>query len=131
MIPEPFHDSLPKKEHWAREHFVILFALGFDFFANLGDILCSRLRTPGFLESNPYARDIFGNFIWTHQVVYDATWFILAFAVFGVAYLSIRKYSEFVAQWVFAFYFIWDGFRAAGAVIHNFFIWMGWYVPSL
>ena len=116
---------------WLRRYRLTWFALLWYVAGVVGDHLSSLNIPPGYHEENPYTRDLAGQFVWAHGLAYDGAW-LLVLLIFGLlAYRGLRKFSELVAQLTFAFCFFAWGFYRWGAVIHNVWVQLGWYHPSL
>lgn len=112
------------------ERWFMFLAMLFSLAGFLSDELSSR-NIPDFAyETNFYARDTLGRFVWSHAVAYDFLQFLLMFTVGSIMYIGIRKLSEIVAQSAFAAWFLLFGVDSFMAAIHNVWLRLGWYIPD-
>jgi hypothetical protein len=113
---------------WLQNYRLLWMVLLFNVVGNACDVMSSRHFPAGFSETNPYARDLFGHFLFWHALAYYGAFFAVTFSVALILYFGIHRLSEVVAQVSFAALFIYDGLRSFSAAIHNLWIHLGWYI---
>jgi|SRR5579859_2660636 len=114
---------------WLKAHGLIVYSLLFYVLAVSFDIFSSRHIPQGCFETNPFLRDSAYQFIPIHAVVQYSFQFLSYLLVIAPAYLSLRRYSELVAQWTFAGVLIYFGMGSYFAAVQNVLLRFGWYVP--
>ena len=112
-----------------KDYSLLWAASGFYWLWTLADELISRRMPPGFIEANPYARDMFGRFAWSHAFAHDLFYF---FAFYLAAFLVARCFrgskGALWAQLPGALYFLYVGLEHMDGFLGNLWAHLGWLV---
>lgn len=105
---------------------LILFSFGFLVFADVLDIISSI----GAFEQNPYARDFAHRFVLSKGIVLKAAYEMAIFTAGAFLYGAFKRYDEWFAAGVASTVYIIIALDVlGGAVIPNFLLKLGFYVP--
>ena len=99
--------------------------------SSFADQIISRFMTTGYIESNAYARDIAGNFLPFHALLWDSLLIFEMVVVALIFYFGLRNYKpKAFAQMPGAMLFLYYGSGHWMGFVSNIWVIIHWYIPD-